>query len=133
MGEMKLALVVLLTGLVVVFVMLILLTLIIKIYGSIIYNAKKNNKKKANNLPVKKDDESTKALNISKSESIEDNKGGISEEIVAVIAAAVSVFSESEGKNYKINDISPVLENKFNNRIRSVWSLAGLLENTKPF
>ena len=54
--------------------------------------------------------------------------GGISNEILAVIAAAVASLSDEEsGKRYVVRGVKRVSSG------RPVWSAAGLLENTRPF
>lgn len=52
--------------------------------------------------------------------------GGVSDEIVAVIAAAVASMAP-EGKQYRVKSVSRVRSQ------RPVWAAAGLAENTRPF
>lgn len=52
--------------------------------------------------------------------------GGVSDEIVAVIAASVAAMAP-EGKQYRIKSVSRVRSQ------RPVWAAAGLAENTRPF
>lgn len=52
------------------------------------------------------------------------------DEIIAVISAAVAAISSEEGKTYKISSISARSDSQ---ESRPVWSVAGLLESTRPF
>lgn len=107
---MGLAITVLLTGIIVVFSVLVLLTLIIKLYGTIITKLQNNNsrtKKDTSKLPTSSDNE-------------------IDDEIVAVISAAVASMY-SDGHVYKIKNIKQI----FNDR--PAWGMASIAENTKPF
>lgn len=49
-------------------------------------------------------------------------------EIMAVISAAIAAYAEEEGTSYTIRDVK-----KRDKRARSAWSLAGIGENTRPF
>lgn len=120
------SLTVLLTGFVVVFAVLFILIGIIKGYGIIVtkleqkVKEKKTQKEAALAKPVapvqqQKPVELTKTV-----------ESGISDEIVAVIAAAVDAMYGSSGKA-KIKSI------KKSENSRSAWSKAGILDNTRPF
>jgi hypothetical protein len=54
--------------------------------------------------------------------------GDVPDEVVAVIAAAVSAMS-GNGTQYAIRRIRPVSTSNS----RSVWAAAGIAENTRPF
>ena len=95
MENMDTALVVLITGLVVVFAALILLTAIIKIYGTLVSRAQ--------------------------------NKTAQAKPSKAAIAAAVVSVSEEEHKAYAVKSIKRAAGS------RPVWSMAGLMDNTRPF
>ncbi|MEF2796083.1 MAG: OadG family transporter subunit, partial [Hydrogeniiclostridium sp.] len=87
-NPVTLSLTILLTGLVVVFLVLIVLTDIIKLYGTIVYNATNKAKKP---VPEKKAEEPAAAAPVQASvpaavEAVEEEIPG---EIVAAIAAAV--------------------------------------------
>lgn len=110
---------VILTGLIVVFAVLILLTFLIWLFGKIVSSFTNDSKKKAE--PAKT---SEKPVTVVKSGTV---SGGISNEILAVIAAAVASLSEEEGKRYVVRGVKRVSSG------RPVWSTAGLLENTRPF
>ena len=118
-----------LTGLVVVFAVLILLTFIIWIYGKTInkvQSGSKNQKKAAGNEPI------NISKNISNSSptivppAVNTQKEDM-DEIIAVIAAAVASLGASNGKTYSIRKIRRVGTG------RSIWGMAGIMENTRPF
>ena len=115
---------VILTGFVVVFAVLILLIFIIQIYGKIIYNVQNSKKKKEE----EKTAEAVQAQATEVSESVDPPvvSDGISEEVVAVISAAVATMYSSSGKA-RIRSI------KKSDGSRSAWANAGILDNTRPF
>ncbi len=126
MDKFQLSVTVLLTGLVVVFVLLLVLIIAIKIYSTIVSKAqsKRENKKKAaiDALNKSKEPDLTVIENTSDAEA---DEGGISDEIIAVIAAAVSsMYPQS---SYTVKTV------KRAKNTRSAWSTAGLLESTRPF
>ena len=118
---------VVLTGFVVVFAVLILLIAIIKIYSTIVtkaQNAGKNKKKKE----IVKTETAKAATDVKQAApapapSVQD---GVSEEVVAVISAAVATMYGSPEKA-RIKSI------KKSSGGRSAWANAGLLDNTRPF
>ena len=109
---------VVLTGFVVVFAMLILLIFIIKIYGAIIQKAqnagKKSKEKKAET--VAETPAPVVAVPVAPAQT-----DGVSDEVVAVISAAVS-------EKARIKSIK-----KSSDGGRSAWAKAGVLDNTRPF
>ena len=113
---------VVLTGFVVVFAMLILLIFIIKIYGAIIQKAqdagKKSKEKKAETVAE------TPAPVVAAPVAPTD---GVSDEVVAVISAAVATMYGSSEKA-RIKSIK-----KSSDGGRSAWAKAGVLDNTRPF
>jgi sodium pump decarboxylase gamma subunit len=113
---------VVLTGFVVVFAMLILLIFIIKIYGAIIQKAqdagKKGKEKKAETVAE------TPAPVVAAPLAQAD---GVSDEVVAVISAAVATMYGSSEKA-RIKSIK-----KSSDGGRSAWAKAGVLDNTRPF
>ncbi len=120
-NEVLLSLTVLLTGLVVVFAMLIFLTIVIKIYGSVIYNTTKkrmeSNKPKVEAAPTPAPAPAPAPIEVEE---------GISGEVVVAIAAAVYMtygVSASRIRSVKRAAANP----------RSLWGEAGRLENTRPF
>lgn len=118
---------VILTGFVVVFVVLILLILIIKIYGAIITNVQQGGKSKKEKARTVKTEKSVPAPAVVKSApSVPKIEDGISEETVAVIAAAAATMYGSPEKvrikSIKKSDVG-----------RSAWANAGVINNTRPF
>ena len=116
---------VVITGIVVVFIGLILLILFVSIYGKIFElienkKAKKNNEKlnSVNPAPVKVAEKPTSAP------VVED---GIDEEVVAVITAAIATMSVKSGKKMVLKSI------KNTKPARPAWANAGIVENTRPF
>lgn len=107
-----------LTGIVVVFVMLFLLILIIQIYGAIVYKAtnKAEKKKKVETVVEKSVTAPVPTV----------NSNGVSDEVVAVISAAVASMYGSTEK-VKIKSI------KKSSATRTPWANAGVLNNTRPF
>ncbi len=120
------------TGLVVVFVVLLVMIFLIKVFGSTIHGlTKKNTAKKAKKarpvnaappplpMPAKKAEASEPVL----PPAVSADSGLVPEEVIAVIAAAVATLTGGKGKIRAIKQ----------RNTRSVWSSAGLLENTRPF
>lgn len=125
MENLNLALVVLISGLLVVFLMLLLLTALIWLYGKIISSAGGKGGKKQDK-PEKKPESAAapKASSALKQATVEP-KNGIPSEIIAVIAAAVA--SLEGGSKYTIRGI------KRSKPARSAWGNAGVMDNTRPF
>lgn len=133
MENMDLALIVLLTGLVVVFVALIVLTFIIKGYGMIITSVTTASKKKkaeaqaakkaAQDATVKPAAPVAKKANApAAAPAVQE---GIPGEVIAAIAAAVD-YTYGAG-THTIRSVRRVPQN------RSAWGSAGLAESTRPF
>lgn len=119
---------VVLTGFVVVFAMLILLIFIIKIYSAIVQKAQNagSNSKKGEDKKDEKTAEkpvATPAPAVAASTATD----GISDEVVAVISAAVATMYGSSEKA-RIKSIK-----KSSDGGRSAWAKAGVLDNTRPF
>ena len=124
------SLTVLITGFVVVFVVLILLILLIMAYGAIVSRAQKASADRK----ARKEALAAAELETDNAESAEEAaaavvtpaaQGGLSDEVVAVIAAAVDAMY-GEGA-VKVKSIKKVPQS------RPVWSTAGILDNTRPF
>ncbi len=119
---------VVLTGFVVVFAMLILLIFIIKIYSAIVQKAQsagsnsKKGKKNKDEKPAEKP-AAAPARVVTASAATD----GISDEVVAVISAAVATMYGSSEKA-RIKSIK-----KSSDGGRSAWAKAGVLDNTRPF
>ena len=113
---------VVLTGFVVVFAMLILLIFIIKIYGAIIQKAQDAGKKSKETETVAETPAPVVAAPVAPAQA-----DGVSDEVVAVISAAVATMYGSSEKA-RIKSIK-----KSSDGGRSAWAKAGVLDNTRPF
>lgn len=123
------SLTILITGFVVVFAVLILLIGLIKVYGIIVTKALEFfEKKKTENVTVEKEAvtvESPEHATVIDSPTTAVDEGGLNEEIIAVIAAAVDAMY---GENtVKVKSIKRVPQS------RPVWGTAGIMDNTRPF
>ncbi|MBO7218224.1 MAG: OadG family protein [Clostridia bacterium] len=112
------------TGLVVVFGMLLLLVVVLYLFGAFFDKTPKKEKpvqEKVEKKPAPKANTIAPAVT-------SNNPNAVSDEIVAVIAAAVA--SMYEGSNVK-----PVIRRitKTGNRTRPAWTSAGIFENTRSF
>lgn len=118
---------VVITGIVVVFIGLILLILLVSIYGKIF--------DVINSRAARKAEEAKKAAEAAKAATkpepvkvaapvVED---GIEEETVAVIMAAISAMSSAEGKKLVLKSVKTAKPQ------RPAWSTAGIIDNTRPF
>lgn len=119
--KLTVSLTILLTGFVVVFMVLLLLIFIIKIYSTIVYNIQNKPKKSKKN---KDDDDTPKGTGACGGSSSAYATGGVSPDVLACIAAAVT-YLYGEG-NVRIKNIKKA-------PIRSAWGSAGVLANTRPF
>jgi len=111
-----------LIGLVVVFSVLILLTFIFFLFGKVVGRGKTPKKPSA---PVKKAEPAVQPAAVPRAvpAPVVD---GISEEVVAVIAAAVSAMA-GPAASYTLRRVQRSRAD------RPVWAAAGLAENTRPF
>jgi sodium pump decarboxylase gamma subunit len=126
MDKVTLALTILVTGLVVVFCLLLLLTFVIKGYSTVVYRVQQKKSSppvKATPAPVPV----AKAAAPVASAGAQKVEAGIPGEVIAAIAAAVSVLGEQNGSVYAIKSVKRALA------ARPVWASAGLMENTRPF
>ncbi len=123
--KVQLSLTVLLTGLVIVFVMLIFLTYLIKGYGSVLskFMEKNNISKEAKAAPAPAPVLASRA-NSPKAAPV--TEAGIPEEVIAAISAAVYMMYGNSGA--AVTSIRRSVQST-----RSAWSMAGLLDNTRPF
>ena len=129
--NLKLGLIILLTGIVIVFTVLILLIGIIKLYSSLVVKIQQYVDEKKHK---EAEDESKKVEAAVEPEVVETaaaepeqpvDDGTVPGEIVAAIAAAVEmIFGEG---SVKIKSI------KKSSKRRSVWKSAGVAENTRSF
>lgn len=118
---------VVITGIVVVFIGLVLLILLVSIYGKIFDVINGRAARKAEE--AKKAAEAAKA--VAKPEPIKAAatvvEDGIEEETVAVIMAAISAMSSAEGKKLVLKSVKTAKPQ------RPAWSTAGIIDNTRPF
>jgi sodium pump decarboxylase gamma subunit len=118
---------VVLTGFVVVFAVLILLIFIIKIFSAIVQAAQNAGKKKKEKVTETAAPVKTVSAPAAKTAPVAPTvQDGVTDEVVAVISAAVATMYGSPEK-VKIKSI------KKSNSGRSAWANAGLLDNTRPF
>ena len=125
MNTFELGLNVTVTGVALVFSMLVLLVLILILFGKVfvaLQNAaeKKAEKTRAATLSQMQDDDKSDTLIINE-------KDGISEEVIAVISAAVATLYMGSSKKPVIKAI------KKSNGRRSAWGNAGVANNTRSF
>ncbi len=112
------------TGLVVVFIILILLVFILWALGKVMnIKIKPKKSEKAAVAPAPAAVPVPAPANAPEEEYEEDDG-----EIIAVIAAAVAAYGEAEGKQYKIASVR-----RKEKAVRSSWGAAGVAENTRPF
>ncbi len=119
--EMSYVWAVVITGLVVVFLGLILLIAFISIVGKIftaIENAKKNKNVESPSKDI--------ALTSSNNELVVSDDT----EVVAAIAAAIAMMGIADNTTYKIKSIKAVNNARPS---RNAWAMAGLNESTSPF
>ena len=112
-----------LIGLVVVFAVLILLTLIFYLFGRIM-------DRKGGNVPVKAEP-AVKTVPVPPAAPAKMAPAPVAsaddDEVIAVIAAAVAAMGASEGKRYAVRKVTRVRGE------RPAWAMAGLTESTRPF
>ena len=123
---------VVITGIVVVFIGLILLILFVSIYGKVFDTVNKKKAAKAKAEAEAKLREASKGepkpmAPVIRTEAPPEIEDGIEEEIVAVIAAAIAVMGAASGKKLALKSIKTARGS------RSAWASAGIAENTRPF
>ena len=118
------------TGLAVVFAVLIILVLFVLAFGKIL-NKPKNSNSGSGNAPA-----AVKAQPAEKKKSPIASNGGAAvasaddDEVIAVISAVIAQMSAEDGKTYKIKSVRP-RQNKSCGR--PIWAVEGLRQNTSPF
>ena len=118
--KLNLSLTVLLAGLVIVFVVLVFLTYLIKSYGNAIHKLQSGYEENAAHAKPSPAVSAGRSLNAGVEQ-------GIPEEVVAAISAAVYMtYGDTVGAITGIRRSAT-------QPARSAWSMAGLLENTRPF
>ena len=126
---------VVITGVVVVFIGLILLIIFVSIYGRVFDSINKKKAEKAKAEAEAKLREASKGdakpmasvVHTPPSTIMPDIEDGIEEEIVAVIAAAIAAMGASSGKKLALKSIKTAKGS------RSAWASAGAAESTRPF
>lgn len=127
MDKLNISASMLLTGFTIVFAVLFFLIFLIWLYGRIITNAQtKAAKRKTLKIQSERNDEPIEKVPVkTDSKAPVLKKSGISDEVVAVISAAVySTYGSPE--KVKIKSIKK-------SSSRSAWANAGILNNTRPF
>ena len=120
--EMSYVWAVVITGLVVVFLGLILLIAFISIVGKI-FTAINNSKK---NKTVESPAKESKVSTVDNGFTAESDDT----EVVAAIAAAIAMMGIADNTTYKIKSIKAVNNARPS---RNAWAMAGLNESTSPF
>lgn len=114
----------LVTGIVVVFLILILLVFILWAMGKVL-NIKRKPKTTPAEAAVPVQTAPMPVVSEPEIEEYDDEDDG---EIIAVIAAAIAAYGEADGKQYRIASVK-----RKEKSLRSNWSAAGINENTRPF
>lgn len=123
--EMSYVIAVVITGLVVVFLGLILLIAFISAIGSLF---KKIDRKKAAAKAAEAAEKPAEAPKAAVQPAAASNSD--SDEVIAVISAAVAMMSAADGTSYRIKSVKAAAQNGSS---RSAWAMAGLRETTNPF
>lgn len=120
---------VVITGIVVVFIGLIILIACVSIYGAVFnaINRKKAEKAKAEAEAKEAETFTPKPPPPLPQDDDLDVEDGIEEEIVAVIAAAIAAMGQATGKRLALRSVRTA------KGARSAWASAGIAENTRPF
>ncbi|MGN0559044.1 MAG: OadG family protein [Acutalibacteraceae bacterium] len=132
MDNFTTAITVLLTGFIVVFAVLLLLIAVVKIYGTIVYNAQNKAKEKKDSQapkPSKSSVQKSTVIPTASGAAAVSAQGAVSEEIIAVIAAAVDSIYSGSGIKTTIKSI----KRSDAQSPRSGWGMAGRMDNTRPF
>lgn len=120
--ELSYVFAVVITGLVVVFLGLVLLIAFISLIGRLFKTMDKNKKTaKAADAPVQK---AAAPAAVKQVQSADDG------EVIAVISAAVAMMSAADGTSYRIKSVKAALNGA---PARNAWASAGLRESTNPF
>lgn len=124
MENMELALIITLAGMVIVFAVLIMLIYVIKLFGIGVSKMEDKMKRRKELKLLKLQDTETKEVDAPKSVPVTES-GGLSDQVVAVIAAAVdSMYGKGSCRIKSIKKLP---------QARSAWNAAGVMDNTRPF
>ena len=119
-----------LSGILIVFVVLLLLVFIFTAFGKLMSNAggKKKEEKKVRAEKAKPSKPAVAAAEIKKAAAPAPAvENGIPGSVIAAIAAAIAVMGEADGNAYTVRSV------RRERSSRSVWAAAGIIENTRPF
>lgn len=124
--EMQYVFAVVVTGLVVVFLGLVLLIAFISLIGAFFKRADKNKK------AAKTENGKNAAVSAPKTAPVAVNpiQAADDDEVIAVISAAVAMMSEADGIAYRIKSVKAASNGV---PARNAWASAGLRESTNPF
>ncbi len=113
-----------LSGVLIVFAMLVLLVFIISIFGFVMSRLAggANKPKKVKEPKIEKKTEVPKVPVVTATANAEE------EDVIAAISAAVMMMYEGTGKTPVIRSIRPAVKG-----VRSAWATAGVVNNTRPF
>ena len=114
------------TGLVVVFLALVLLILFVSLFGYIFQSIEKMKQQKKAAVP-----KAAPAAPVKPAPQIQVAKADDDDDVIAVISAAVAMMSAQDGKNYAVKSIRRAVNKR--TASGSVWGSAGQRENTRPF
>lgn len=123
--DMSYVVAVVITGLVVVFLGLVLLIAFITAIGTIF---KKIDEKKASANTAQAAEKSAEAPKAAVQPAAVSSSDD--DEVIAVISAAVAMMSAADGTSYRIKSVKAAAPNGSS---RSAWAMAGLRETTNPF
>lgn len=118
---------VVITGVVVVFIGLILLIFFVFLYGRIFEAINNKKSEKSKKILENKVSAASNQNNNNQSEPIPIIENGIDAEVIAVITSAIMAMSAKSGKKLALKSV------KHAKPIRPVWANAGIAENTRPF
>ena len=120
---------VVITGLVVVFVVLLLLVAVCAIMGALFSSINKSSDEKNKSVTVSVDAKPVSVVPIKDTLVIETVEDGITEEVVAAITGALTIMM-SEGGQTKPFAVKSI---KKSSGTRNVWNVASIQENTRSF
>ena len=115
---------VVITGLVVVFLILLILVGVLWLFGKLMGGTGKKKKPSAEEAKPAV----AQAASAAPVADAEDEDEADDEELIAVISAAIAAYSAADGKQYRITSVK-----KKEKALRSGWGAAGISENTRPF
>lgn len=119
-----------LTGIAIVFGVLILLTFIISLFGKVMQavnnrGEKKKAKKEAEPVKVEAEPDTVAVIKAPPAATSADD-----DELLAVIAAAVYAYGQSSGKQYAVKSVRRAERGRNG---RSAWAAAGVSDNVRTF